>query len=107
MKAEPTTASAAGLFDELSALAGGIGILTFVLWPLALPMLALAAALMIAAGLAALGASLIFALVAAPTLAARRVRAARTRGANPTRPLRKREAPDDPAQTNRRKTNHE
>jgi hypothetical protein len=75
-------ASASELVEELSAFAAGGGMLTFVLAPFALPMLALVAAVAIAAGLAALLASLIVAFLCAPILVAVRLsRRHRTRAA--------------------------
>lgn len=94
MHAEHTTATATELFDELSALAAGGGVLTFVLGPLALPMLSLVAVVVIAVVLAAVTAGLVVALLTAPALVALRL----------TRRRRTRAAPYAPAQPASEKT---
>lgn len=68
MSPKQTSASASELVEELSAFAAGGGMLTFVLAPFALPMLALVAVVAIVAGLAAMLATFIVAFLCAPIL---------------------------------------
>jgi Polyketide cyclase / dehydrase and lipid transport len=85
MSPKQTPASASELVEELSAFAAGGGMLTFVLAPFALPMLALVAVVAIVAGLAALVATFIVAFLCAPILVA--VRLGRRHRIRPAEPL--------------------
>jgi len=81
----PTTSD---LVEEASAWALGGGVLTFALFPFALPILLLTVVLVLPFALAGLAIALVVAVVAAPILLVRRLRSAMDRG-----------APADPPQT--------
>jgi hypothetical protein len=72
---------AADLFEEASAWALGGGVLTFALFPFALPILLLTVALVLPFVLAGLAIALVLAVVAAPILLVPRLRSAMDRGA--------------------------
>jgi hypothetical protein len=74
----PTTSD---LFEEASAWALGGGVLTFALFPFALPILLLTVAFVLPFALAGLAIALVVAVIAAPILLVRRLRSAMDRGA--------------------------
>jgi hypothetical protein len=73
MNPESTARGGTEIVDEISAWTVGGGIVTFALFPLALPALALIAVLAIPFLLLALAAGLLVAVVAAPILVVRRL----------------------------------
>jgi hypothetical protein len=77
--------TASDVIDEASAWALGGGVLTFALFPLALPILLLTVAFVLPFALASLAIALVVAVVAAPILLVRRLRSAMD-GAAPADP---------------------
>jgi hypothetical protein len=73
--------TAPDVVDEASAWALGGGVLTFALFPFALPILLLTVAFVLPFALAGLAIALVVAVVAAPILLVRRLRSAMDRGA--------------------------
>jgi hypothetical protein len=73
--------TAPDLVEEASAWALGGGVLTFALFPFALPILLLTVALVLPFALAGLAIALVLSLLAAPILLVRRLRSAMDRGA--------------------------
>jgi hypothetical protein len=73
--------TASDVVEEASAWAIGGGVLTFALFPFALPILLLTVAFALPFALAGLAIALVVAVVAAPILLVRRLRSALDRGA--------------------------
>jgi hypothetical protein len=73
--------TASDVVEEASAWAFGGGVLTFALFPFALPILLLTVAFVLPFVLAGLAIALVVAVVAAPILLVRRLRSAMDRGA--------------------------
>jgi hypothetical protein len=73
--------TASDVFEEASGWALGGGVLTFALFPFALPILLLTMAFLLPFALAGIAIALVVAVVAAPILLVRRIRAAMDRGA--------------------------
>jgi hypothetical protein len=73
--------TASDVVEEASAWAIGGGLITFTLFPLALPILLLTVAFVLPFALAGLAIALVVAVVTAPILLARRLRSAMGRGA--------------------------
>jgi hypothetical protein len=91
MSTKPTTATPDELAEEVAAWAVGGGILTMILFPLALPLILLTAAAAIPLLLVAVALGLVAAVVALPIALLRRLRGAgrflaAPRAANPPRP---------------------
>lgn len=78
--------TAPDVVEEASAWALGGGVLTFALFPFALPILLLTVAFVLPFALAGLAIALVLSVVAAPILLVRRLWSARDRGAPPPRP---------------------
>jgi hypothetical protein len=73
--------TASDVVEEVSAWAFGGGVLTFALFPFALPILLLTVAFVLPFALAGLAIALVVAVVAGPILLVRRLRSAMDRGA--------------------------
>jgi hypothetical protein len=85
--------TAPDVVEEASAWALGGGLLTFALFPFALPILLLTVAFVLPFVLAGLAIALVLSLVAAPILLVRRLRSAMDRGGPPPRPATAQPAP--------------
>ena len=72
--------TASDVVEETSAWALGGGVLTFALFPFALPILLLTVAFVLPFALAGLAVALVLSMVAAPILLVRRLRSAMDRG---------------------------